>query len=602
MEIKDFLSLMWRQARVLAAGLILGATLGFVIARIQTPIYEATTDILVSRSSQRTNMDMLPLDENQLVSTNIRLAKSQPVLDAVSTKVGSTIQADDIQVSVVPNTLVIQIKVRDADSQRAAMIANTLVQVLIQQNADLVSARYADFEHDLNVRIDEIQKQIDDLQSQISQINDASIAEQLAQVNREIDELKSEISSLEKEIDGYPSVLNDKQRTALSQQQAQLDQLRSLLNLYQQIQTNLTFLGKPGQSGQSRDDPRLNNLQSTLNLYQELYLSLVNSRETITMDRMRNTPNIAPINPATAPKEPIHPLPLLYILLGAVVGLALSTTAVLVIDHFDDTLKSSQKVKEVLGVPIIGQIPRVHHANQDHSKSFLAEHDNSIFWNAFGSLRINVNRLMLRQTVKVLLMTSPSRGDGKTTVVENLAIAFERSRKKVVLLDADLYHPQLHVRLGLDNQKGLTNILANGLPWKEVAQKSGRVTVIVSGPRFPTPATLLESDAMTKLLEDLQKNSDVVIIDGPPLFMMDAQILASQAGGIVLVVRQGDTITAVARAMLDQLNLMDANVLGAVLNCISQKQSYYFDEQIKDHTPKPLETSDPAKTPQSEIR
>ncbi|HSB65497.1 MAG TPA: P-loop NTPase, partial [Anaerolineales bacterium] len=545
MEIKDFLSLMWRSARVLAAALILGAALGFVVSRIQTPVYEAATDILISRSSQQTNTDMLPLDENQLVSTNIRLAKSQPVLTAVTTRLGSKIQADNIQVSAIPNTLIIHIKVQDADPQRAATIANTLVQVLIQQNQELVSARYVDFENNLNAQIDQIEKQINDLQSQISQINDASIAEQLAQVNQEIDQLKAEIASLENEINKYPKVLDESQRAVLSQQEARLEQLRSLLNLYQQIQTNLTFIGKPGQAGQSRDDPRLSNLQSTLNLYQQLYLSLVNSRETINLDRMQNTPNVAQIDPATAPKKPVRPLPLLYVLLGAAVGLSLSTTAVLIIDHFDDTLRSSQKVQEVLGVPIIGQISEAQRTNQ---KSSIAERDNSVLLNAFGSLRINVNRLMLRQSLKVLLVTSPGRGDGKTTVAENLAAAFVRAGRKVTLLDADLYHPQLHVRLGLDNQRGLTSILADDLNWREVAQNSGRMTVISGGPRVSSSAILLESDIMTKLLEDLQENSDVVIIDGPPLFMMDAQVLASRVGGIVLVVRQGGTITAIARA------------------------------------------------------
>ena len=194
---------------------------------------------------------------------------------------------------------------------------------------------------------------------------------------------------------------------------------------------------------------------------------------------------------------------------------------------------------------------------------------------------------MVQQSVKVLLISSPSRGDGKTTIAENLASAFAQSGRKVILVDADLYRPQLHSRLKLDDQKGLTSILADGLDWKDAAQNSGRMTVIAGGPRTSSSAILLESEALTKLLDELQMNADVVIIDGPPLFMMDAQILASKVGGIVLVVRQGDTITAVARAMLDQLNFMEANIFGAVLNCVPQKQNYYFDERIEHLGKKP---------------
>jgi capsular exopolysaccharide synthesis family protein len=592
MESKDLLLLLWRNVRFLIAGLVLGAALGFAASRMQTPVYEAKTQILISRSRQQSNTDMLPLGEDQLVSTNVQLAKSQPVLDAVSAKLGSKVKADSVQVASISNTLIIQIRAQDENPQRAANIANTLVQVLIQQNQEMVAARYTDFESRLNEQIDQLQKQIHDLQSQITQINDAGISEQLTQVNQEIDQLNSEIASLTDKINSYPLILNDKQRIALGQQQAQLEQLRTRLNLYQQIQTNLTFIGKPGQSGVSREDPRLNSLQSTLNLYQQLYLSLVNNRETINLDRMQNTPNITQIDPALPPKEPVRPLPLLYVLLAGVVGLFLSAAAVLTMDYFDDTLKSSEKVQEVLGISIIGKISEVHHINQNSTVR-----DNSALLNAFGTLRINVSRLMAQQSVKALVITSPARGDGKTTIAANLAAAFVRSGKKVILLDGDLAHPQLHVRLKLDNERGLTNLLSDHLNWEEVAQNSGGMTVITGGPSSASSAELLESEATTELLEKLRNNSDVVIVDGPPLFLMEGQILASKVGGIVMVVRQGDTLTAVARAMLDQLNLMDANVLGAVLNCVPQKQSYYFDERVEHIGKKTTEVLGRPKTP-----
>ncbi len=597
MDTKDLLLLLWRNARWLIAGLVLGAALGFAVSKIQTPVYEAKTQILISRARQQSNTDMLPLGEDQLVSTNIQLVKSRPVLDAASSQLGSPLNAENIQVSAIPNTLIIQIRVQDIDPQRAATVANTLVQVLIQQNEDLVSSRYTDFENNLNTQIDQLQKQISDLQSQINLINDASISEQLVQVSKEIDQLNSEITLLENDINSYPAILNDKQRTALGLKEGQLEQLRTRLSLYQQIQTNLTFIGKPGQSGVSRDDPRLDSLQSTLNLFQQLYLNLIDSRETINLDRVQNTPNITQIDPATSPKSPVRPLPLLYVLVGSVLGLCLSATAILTLDHFDETLRSAQKVQEVLGVPIIGQISEAHYSDQKHAGSSDAARDHSVLLNAFGSLRINFNRLMSQQSVKVLLISSPSRGDGKTTIAENLASAFALSGRKVILVDADLYHPQLHTRLKLDDQKGLTSILADGLDWKDVAQNSGKISVIPGGPHSSSSGILLESDAMARLLEDLQMNSDVVIIDGPPLFMMDAQILASKVGGIVLVVRQGDTITAVARAMLDQLNFMEANVFGAVLNCVPEKQSYYFDERIEHLGKKTTETPKPASAP-----
>jgi Mrp family chromosome partitioning ATPase len=77
----------------------------------------------------------------------------------------------------------------------------------------------------------------------------------------------------------------------------------------------------------------------------------------------------------------------------------------------------------------------------------------------------------------------------------------------------------------------------------------------------------------------------VIIIDGPPLFIVDSQILASKVGGILLIVRHGSTITAVARAMLRQLNLMEVNVLGAILNRVPRAETYYFDGYYRNTLP-----------------
>src|SRR5689334_11190350 len=142
MDSKALFLLMWRGARLLVAGFVLGAAFGYTVARTQTPVFEARTQVLISRARQQTNTDMLPLGEDQLVSTNIQLVKSQPVLDAVSTQLGYQVKSDQVVVNAIPNTLIIQIKVQDPVSGRAADIANTLVQVLIHQNQQLVADRY----------------------------------------------------------------------------------------------------------------------------------------------------------------------------------------------------------------------------------------------------------------------------------------------------------------------------------------------------------------------------------------------------------------------------------------------------------------------------
>ena len=320
MEIKDFLWLMWRGARYLVLGLLLGIALGLAASILQPPDYEASTKVLVNRSRQQTSVDLLPLSEDQLVTTNALMVKTKPVLDDASYELGIKIDPDTISVTVLPNTMVIQIKVQNRDAKQAAAIANTLVKILIKENEDILAERYAATESALTAQIEQVRTQIDSLQTQYTQMNDASIQEQLRLVSQQTDLLKSNIASLEQDINNFPAVLTVADSAALAQKQAQLEQQRSLLNLYQQIQVNLTFTGQPGQGGATREIPSLTNIQSNINLYQQIYLSLQNSLEANRSERTLNTPDILQIDPAVAPKVPVRPLPALYILLGALMG------------------------------------------------------------------------------------------------------------------------------------------------------------------------------------------------------------------------------------------------------------------------------------------
>jgi capsular exopolysaccharide synthesis family protein len=565
MDIKDLILLLWRGIRFLILGVILGAILGFSVSMIQTPVYEAKTQVLIMRSRQSTNTDLLPLGEDQLVSTNIQLVKSQPVLDIASNKLGSKIKADNIQVSAIPNTLIIQIKVQDASSQRAAKIANILVEVLIQQNKDLVAGRYTTFESSLNTQIEQIQKQINDFQSQISQINEASITEQLTQVNRQIDQLKSELSILENEINGYPANLTDTQRAVLGEKQAHLQQLRSLLDIYQQIQTNLTFIGKPGQTGLTREDPRLVNLQSTLDLYQQLYLKLVNSRETINLDRMQNTPNLMQINPASPPKDAARPLPVLYILLGCVVGFCLSVAGILTVDHFDESLKTVSQTEELLHLPVLGFVSDFYDIKQGLVTSHAPA---SVEAEAFRSLGVNIEFAVPKKSIHTLLVINIDPAESKTTIAANLGIVNAQQGKRVILIDGDLKHPHVHSLFGIEEQVGTANLLEKDTDIKRISRSVDGVEGMTLIPSRAITENLISwrnGEKWQEVLIKLQKQADLVIVDGPSVEVASAQILASKVDVVLMLAKLGETRVDSAISALKRFQFAGSKVAGVVL-------------------------------------
>ena len=574
MEIKELILLMRRNIRYIVLGFILGAGFGIFASEIQTPAYEATTKVFISRARQQSNSDMLSLSDEQLLAINLQLTKSQPVLNDVSSQLGGKIDADNVQVGAIPNTLIIQIKVQDSDSQRAATIANLLFQMLVQQNETLLSGRYMGLETAINEQVDQVQKQIEELQSQISQINDSGIQEQLAQVNQQIEQLKAEISSIEEEITSFPDSPAPLELISIAEKEARLDQLHSLMTLYQQIQTNLTYVGKPGQGGSSLENPQLTTLQSTLGLYQQINSTLINNRENVRLARAQSRQNLLQIVVATPPKNPIRPMPILYILVGGVVGLTLAATAILLIDHLDDSLKSASQIEEQLGLSVLGFVFENSHINN----GMVTLHDPfSKEAEAFRALGASVEIVGAGKSSPALLVVNAEPTDARISLAANLAVINAQQGKQVVLLDGDFKNPHLHNLFGIENQNGFAELLNGNLDIKSACHMVKDVegmTLIPSGIAEKNLTTWLDAKKWEQLLSELQYQADLVIVDGPPADVADAQILASKMGAILLTIRCGHTRVDSAQTTLRRFQLIGVRVMGAVLNYALQPRIF----------------------------
>ncbi|CAK8054094.1 CpsD/CapB family tyrosine-protein kinase [Eupransor demetentiae] len=188
----------------------------------------------------------------------------------------------------------------------------------------------------------------------------------------------------------------------------------------------------------------------------------------------------------------------------------------------------------------------------------------------FRSLRTNIEFVgSSLAKFHSILVTSAEVGDGKSTVAANLAATWAKAGKQVLLIDADLRHPNLDKTFYLDNHGGLTTSIAglkvNG---KYDALKMtfvDNLSVITSGPLPPNPVELLESKKMSQLLAWAEDNYDMVIIDSPALDeATDAQILASKVDGVAMVVKMNKTARKSIERALANLKLSGARILGVV--------------------------------------
>lgn len=197
-------------------------------------------------------------------------------------------------------------------------------------------------------------------------------------------------------------------------------------------------------------------------------------------------------------------------------------------------------------------------------------------------MRTNIDFSSIDEKLKVIMATSAGPGEGKSTTITNLAITFAQSERKVILIDADLRKPTAHHTFAISNRLGLTSILSQQCSLEESIQMSDvpNLDVITSGAIPPNPAEMLNSKRMTAVIDQLRESYDIILIDTPPLLAVtDAQIVSTKSDGVVLVVDQGKVKRDIAKKALHNLQSVNANVLGVVLNNVKRKaneEAYYY--------------------------
>jgi capsular exopolysaccharide synthesis family protein len=183
----------------------------------------------------------------------------------------------------------------------------------------------------------------------------------------------------------------------------------------------------------------------------------------------------------------------------------------------------------------------------------------------------------------VILLTSATPDEGKTTVSLNLACILAQPDVRVLLIDADLRRPSLHHRFGLQGRVGLTSVLTGSVDFEKALQNVPEVPtldILVSGPVPPFPTEMLSSDTMLQLLERCRGIYTHIVLDSPPLLAVtDSVVLAREADAVVIVVRHGKSNKNAVRRARDLLLRSGAGISGTVLNAIDlnspEYQSYY---------------------------
>ena len=212
----------------------------------------------------------------------------------------------------------------------------------------------------------------------------------------------------------------------------------------------------------------------------------------------------------------------------------------------------------------------------ENIKLYSLKNPKSGFSESFKSLRTSLQFSSRDKKIQIIVVTSPGRGEGKTTIASNLALSFAQSEKKVLLVDCNMRKPTIHEIFDIPNEKGLTNILLGEGNLEDVVHnwvgELQGLNVVTCGPIPLNPSEILGSDQMKKILEDVRKEFDMVIIDTPAInSVTDGVILSALADGTIMVVELRRTDRDTAKKGKKLLESVHANIIGVVLNKVPTK-------------------------------
>jgi succinoglycan biosynthesis transport protein ExoP len=261
-------------------------------------------------------------------------------------------------------------------------------------------------------------------------------------------------------------------------------------------------------------------------------------------------------------------------LVGLVVGLGMAFMA----EYFEKTYRSPEEAREALGIPVLGIIPSIR--DQQPGKFSVMESPMSAEAESFRTLVTNIEFSSAESPHKALLITSSGADEGKSFVAANLAVAMAQTKERVVIVDCDMRKAMQHSIFGVDNEKGLANLLVGNADLGSVIRDTDvpNLKVISCGPTPPNPVELLKSSRMGEVMSELRSAWDVILCDSPPVLpVADALVLASKLDGVLLVADLNHTARNEMSEALERLSKLDAPMLGLVCNKVSTAKynSYY---------------------------
>lgn len=421
----------------------------------------------------------------------------------------------------------------------------------------------------LQTQLSQVQVQLNTAEQQYTDRHPTVIAlkQQEAQLK---DEIARQQSTVVANTNTVPNPLYQQLQQQQAQYQAQVAADQAQINELQRQRTAMapTLQKLPAQAAALAD------LQRAAQSAQDVYSALQQKFNNANIAKDTALSDVTVTQPATPGQAKVSPNLMLNLLLGILLGLTLAIVGAFVIDYLDGSIKDEREVEEELALPPLAQIPLVRMRNGVAALPWVRTLTIESFLQLVTSIKYASD-----SKLESLVVTSPSQGDGKSTVSVNVALAMAELEPRVLLVDADLRRASIHTKLHMKNERGLSDVLVGRAKLSDVVQKTKYpgLDILTSGTPTPNPIKLLESQRMDEMLRDASEHYRCVIVDTAALSVnLDAAVVSRKVDGTVVVLSAGSTDLREAKNALRRLTQVGVkNILGFVLNRVVPRRSDY---------------------------
>lgn len=309
----------------------------------------------------------------------------------------------------------------------------------------------------------------------------------------------------------------------------------------------------------------------------ELFSNLEQRYNEARLAEVSTLPDVRILEHAIRPTRPVVNETPLVLLLALVASLGAGVGGSVLLDRADPKIRDPQQVTRAMGLSILGAVPHLHRGNGNGRAQ--AEDDDTGAVEALRGIRLNVQHAHGAAGPVLITVTSPGRGDGKSFVTSNLALAFAQVGYRTLLIDGDVRCGALHRFLKGVRRPGLTDVLANQVTPDQIVQSTPypQLSFIGAGSRLHRGPELLCSEALPRLITAMRPHYDVILVDSPPLAAgVDPCALGAVTGSMLLVLRTGVTDRMIAEAKVELLRGLPIRVLGVVLNDVRPGAAYSY--------------------------